>query len=179
MLADIRILLLPYATGEDDSLLHLLIQEFKSNQWTHFRSAIAFAKQSANYQDLLNAMIDFAKCDCSIEMTFGADLFGGAAKGTEYEALKKLISKLNEFPKVKFFLYHEYNRTFHPKLYLFSNENDGSGLLIVGSSNWSHGGLVDNVEANVIVKLDLDDPEHRTCYDEILEYFKIYWQEIE
>ncbi|MFW9973207.1 MAG: hypothetical protein ACFFDF_23690, partial [Candidatus Odinarchaeota archaeon] len=42
------------------------------------------------------------------------------------------------------------------KLYLFSNEEKSRALLILGSSNWSKGGLVTNVEANILVNFDLE-----------------------
>jgi HKD family nuclease len=59
------------------------------------------------------------------------------------------------------FLYHDKkrSRTFHPKIYLFSNVPNNNALLIIGSSNWSAGGFHDNIEANVIIELDLKDAE--------------------
>jgi HKD family nuclease len=62
---------------------------------------------------------------------------------------------------------------------LFSNEQEGNALLIVGSSNWSDGGLVNNIEANVLLKLELDKEDHKQCYQMISEYFATYWTEVE
>ena len=87
------------------------------------------------------------------------------------------MTKMKKFPDVKFYLYYEKSRTFHPKLYLFSNEDEKHALIIVGSSNWSHGGFVDNVEVNVIVNLDLTIADHKACLDNINQYFINYWQE--
>jgi len=46
--------------------------------------------------------------------------------------------------------------TFHPKVYLIESRHDG--VAIVGSSNFTGGGLVDNLEANIMIRASLDDP---------------------
>ena len=178
MNADVRILLLPYDSAENKSLLHILIQEFQEGGWTNFKSAVAFASQSANYPDLLDAMATFAENGGNIQMTFGADVFAGNIRGTDYEALKTLVDKLTGFPTVELYIYREKGRTFHPKLYLFSNEDESRALLIVGSSNWTRGGFINNIEANVLVNFNLIESEHQECYQNLNSYFEEYWKEI-
>jgi len=46
--------------------------------------------------------------------------------------------------------------TFHPKVYLLESRHDA--VAIVGSSNLTGGGLVDNLEANILLRSSLDDP---------------------
>jgi len=141
------------------------------------KSAIASTSASGNFDALVDAMADFAGRGGSIELTFGADSFGVDIQGTERAAVELLLERFKDLPTAKVFLYHQTGRTFHPKLYLFSNEENGRALLIVGSSNWSYGGLVANIEADLLVRLNLDDPQHRECYESVVACFDEYWQE--
>ncbi len=178
MLADIDVFILPYAAVNGNSLLELLIRQFGNGDWTSFRAAIAFCKQSgSDIQGLLDAMERFAEGGNEIEITFGADAFGGETKGSDYDALEKILTKFNDYPNIKIFLYHEKGRTFHPKIYLFSNKEKQQALLIVGSSNWSKGGWVDNIEVNIGVKLNLKEYDHFACYKKMIEHINDYWHE--
>lgn len=178
MLTETEIIILPYAGKENKTLLHILIDEFKGGKWNKFKAAIAFVKQSGNYKELLDAMKDFVARGGSIEMTFGGDIFGFET-GSEYEAIETLLKSINDSPNVKVYLYHERGRTFHPKMYLFSNEEERTALLFIGSSNWSKAGFTDNIEVNVKITLDLNKEKHRVSYDTLVEHFKTYWQENE
>jgi phosphatidylserine/phosphatidylglycerophosphate/cardiolipin synthase-like enzyme len=177
MLADIDVFILPYAAADGNSLVDLLIRQFSNEDWTNFRAAIAFCKQSGTIQELLDAMEGFARGGGGIDITFGADAFGGETKGSDYEALQTILAKFNDYPNINIYLYHEKNRTFHPKIYMFSNEEAQRALLIVGSSNWSMGGFVDNIEVNVGVKLNLNEPDHLACYNKMNAHINDYWQE--
>jgi len=180
MLTKTEVLILPYAGENSRTILHLLIDEFSSGRWTLFQSAVAFAKQSGNYEVLMSAIAEFLKQGATVEMTFGADVFGREVKGSEYEAVERLLTEFKDQANAKFFLYHEKgSRTFHPKVYLFSNAEAQRALLIIGSSNWSAGGFHDNIEANVCVELDLTEADHSSCYERLQSYFSEYWQEPE
>lgn len=159
--------------------MHFLINEFKSGHWTQFQAAVAFARQSGNYVELIEAMRQFAKEGGTIDLTFGADTFPSGARGSQYDAIDTLLSELGHSPRVRIHLYHETTRTFHPKVYLFANTGQGRALLIVGSSNWSAGGFHENVEANVAVRLDLHNAQHRQCYEDLVRHFSDYWQDPE
>ncbi|MDX1944231.1 MAG: phospholipase D family protein [Pirellulaceae bacterium] len=175
MLADVEFLILPYASAEGRSLLHVLISEFGKPDWTHFRAAVAFAKASGSYVELFDAMRGFAQRGSRIDLTFGADKFSGDGSGSEYVAVQEVLARLGSEPTVHVYLYHENGRTFHPKIYLFSN--DDRALVIVGSSNWTSGGFHNNIEANVILRLDLRTPAHRKCFDDIRNCCDNYWVE--
>ena len=179
MLAEIDVLVLPYSSIDGNSLLNLLINEFSSEIWTNFKAAVAFCKQTGTIKDLLDAMQTFSERGGEIEITFGADTFGAETKGSDYEAIETILTKFNENPNVNIYLYHEKSRTFHPKIYLFSNEEVQKALLIVGSSNWSEGGFINNIEVDVIIRLDLKKPDHLACYNKIVEHIEDYWQEQE
>lgn len=179
MLADIEILILPYAGATGDTLVHRLVAEFNSSKWKEFRAAIAFGKTSGNYTELLDAMVGFMEGGGVVEMTFGADIFGLEVRGTEYDAVETWLTRFKDYPSAKIFLYHDNkpSRTFHPKVYLFANEETHTAMIILGSSNWSAGGFHDNVEANLIVHLDLKKNDNRKLYDDLNRYFVEYWQE--
>jgi len=179
MLAEIEFIILPYASQQGRSVLHLLVEELTNGGWSSFRSAVAFAKQSGNDVSLLAALAKFANDGGAISLTIGADIFGTTSRGSEYEAVETLLRTLDPYPNAKIFLYHEGRRTFHPKLYLFANEASGKAMAIVGSSNWTEGGLAENVEANVLVRFDLAEKEHRTAFDELVELLDRYWTESE
>jgi HKD family nuclease len=178
MLTEAELIIQPYSSKDGKSLLDVLIGELKSGRWVRFQAAVAFLRSSGNFRNLLEAMHIFVAEGGTIEITFGADIFAGNTRGTDYEAVKLLLSEFKKEPRVKFYLYHERGRTFHPKVYLFANEQASNALLIVGSSNWSDGGLVNNIEANVLLKLQLDKEDHRQCYQLISEYFSAYWTEV-
>lgn len=173
----IELLLLPYDSANGKSLLHRLIQEIEAGSWTRFRAAVAFIRSSGNHEKLLAALVAFASEGKTVELTFGANTFGGEAAGSELDAIAGVLDNLDELPSVRVFLYHEQQRTFHPKIYLFDAEKEGRALLVLGSSNWSYGGLVNNVEANVVIRLDLVDDGDRRLYDRLVECFTRYWTE--
>jgi hypothetical protein len=59
------------------------------------------------------------------------------------------------------------NRTFHPKLYIFSER-----AAIVGSSNLTHSALLTNQEVNV--SISVEDPR----YDDLVATFVDYWSQV-
>ena len=182
MLADIELLILPpYRLNRQRTLIHILVKEFASNEWNQFCGAIAFAKQSGNSKSLIDAMRKFCEHGGRLEITFGAEIFGADASGSDYAAVHALLRTLDEYPNFCMYLYsnnRNKNRTFHPKLYLFSNEDKKKALLIVGSSNWSWGGFVNNVEANILVRFDLKKRQHATTVAEIRKHFSTYWRDL-
>ena len=59
----------------------------------------------------------------------------------------------------------------------FSRTRKPEGIVIVGSSNWSDGGLVQNVEADLLARLDLTNHEQMACYQKIVDCFDKYWSQ--
>ncbi len=173
MRAEVEFVILPYDSVKGRSVLDLLIDELRHGGWTHFRAAVAFARISGNFPALLDAIRDFAR-NGQVRMTFGANTFVDG-QGSDIEAIRGVLQALDGVANAAIHLYHEATRTFHPKLYLFSNDN--AALAIVGSSNWTEGGLYSNVEANVFVRLDLSDSEHRQELDRLVWHFETFWEQ--
>jgi HKD family nuclease len=179
MLAHTEFIILPYASKEGMSILHILVEELRNGGWEAFHGAVAFAKQSGNHATLLDALTTFARRGGTISLTVGADVFGATCRGSEYEAVETLLEKFEPYPAAKLYLYHERRRTFHPKLYLFSNEAEDRALAIVGSSNWTEGGLAENIEANVLVRFDLAQADHRAEFEKVKRTFELFWTDEE
>lgn len=116
MLADIELLILPYSAVSQRSVLHILIEELSNPDWTRFQAAVAFAKATGNFPDLLSAMQSFAKRGGRIDLTFGADGFSGETRGSDYQAVDGVLAAIGDEPTVSVHLYHELGRTFHPKV---------------------------------------------------------------
>ena len=175
MKTNVELIFLPYEGERQATMVDVLIRELKDAKWTSFTAAVAFARSSGNVTELLDALAAFAKRGGTIEMTFGANTFA-EGEGSDYEAIEALLKDLSEYPHVKLYLYNEPTRTFHPKLYLFANADEAA--LIIGSSNWTQGGLQRNVEVNVVLRLDLKDKEQRATYDKTVEVYQTYWREL-
>lgn len=60
---------------------------------------------------------------------------------------------------------------FHPKVYLTRYKNN-TCTLIVGSANLTTGGLISNLEASILLQLDLSSSEDEGIYNQILEAFE-------
>jgi HKD family nuclease len=176
MRTDVELMFLPYAGATQETLVDVLIREFASGKWSSFSAAVAFARESGNYRELLVSLTDFARGGGTIEMTFGANRFA-EGEGSDYRAIEALLRELGDFPNVHLYLYEQPDRTFHPKLYLFASQTHA--LLIIGSSNWTQGGFQRNVEANVLLRLDLSDREQKGAYDRTVDVFHTYWREIQ
>ena len=177
MLTDTQIIVLPYSSTEGNSILEILIQELKSGNWKSFQAAVAFVKNSGMFDDFMGAIKHFVDSDGKVSITCGADVFKGNESGSDYEAIKQLLQTIEDSDESNIYLYHEIGRTFHPKIYFFSNEEDQKAMLIIGSSNLTAGGLVNNVEANVIIEFDLSKEDHLTEFEKMNNYFNKYWIE--
>jgi hypothetical protein len=92
----VELLILPYASAAGRSLLQVLIEELRQGTWSRFQAAVAFAKASGNFPDLLDALRAFAEAGGRVELTFGADIFSGESRGSDLEAIEELVESLDE-----------------------------------------------------------------------------------
>lgn len=173
-MSTVSLIILPYDTSLGNSLVQLLIRELKSGRWTRFAAAVAFARSSANWPAFLDSLSTFVTSGNDLELTFGANV-SGAQRGTDLELIRELASRF-ENTNGKVFLYYEPQRLFHPKLYLFDNQDQDKGLLIVGSSNWTADGFTNNVEANIVVELDLTGDNDRAVFELARHHLEEHWQ---
>ena len=77
------------------------------------------------------------------------------------EGLASLLDCLGGHGQVCIF-HNENGPTFHPKMYVFSNDRNAE--VIIGSGNLTRGGLLDNYEASIALTLDLTDADDRALF---------------
>lgn len=122
-----------------------LNSHLRQPEWTEFRAAIAFVKQSG-VRHISDALAEFSR-RATVRVSVGIDL-----ANTSKEGLSGLLECVGERGEVWVF-HNENTSTFHPKVYLFKGE--GTADLVVGSGNLTEGGLFTNYEALLSVSLDL------------------------
>ena len=111
------------------------------------RIAVAFLKKTG--LDLVKKQLDFALSQkTNIEFIVGLDF-----KTTDYKALNELEKIKQENETFKYYCFGDkadnYNSLiFHPKIYLFNSKD--KYISVVGSSNFTGGGLSTNFEVNTI-----------------------------
>ncbi|MDN2713222.1 phospholipase D family protein [Janthinobacterium sp. SUN118] len=124
---------------------HLICDEMFSEQSGHLRwHTVEFAVAWANYSGmnrLFDSMQTFLSKGGRIRVTVGLD-FGS----TTYEGLGRLLELEHDDNIITHVFFDENQaRTFHPKVFLFSNDEEA--YLLVGSNNMTSGGLETNIEA--------------------------------
>jgi len=141
-----------------------LLGNFRNERWTLFRASVAFVKNSG-VKHIYSLLSDFQQRGRS-KISVGID--NGV---TTYEGLVNLLDAIGASSEMWIF-HNENSSTFHPKVYLFANDQNAD--VIVGSGNLTEGGLFTNYEAFLRVSLDLQNIEDRQQYDEIISYLD-YW----
>ncbi len=137
------------AQPDGDRLGDLLNRRLQEPQWTTFRAAVAFVKRSG-VNHIADSLRAFARRG-HIRMAVGVDLLG-----TSVEGLESLLECVGGQGEVWVF-HNENGPTFHPKMYVFSNDRNAE--VIIGSGNLTQGGLFENYEASIALALDLADPD--------------------
>jgi len=141
-----------------------LIGNLQYEGWTLFRASVAFVKNSG-VKHIYSLLSDFQQRGIS-KISVGID--NGVAT---YDGLVNLLDAIGENSEMWIF-HNENSSTFHPKVYLFANDQNAD--FIVGSGNLTEGGLFTNYEAFLRVSLDFQNIEDRRQYDEIISYLD-YW----
>ncbi len=131
----------------------LLLRNFKKGGWKTFRAAVAFVKRSG-VKHLAKPLRSFSAHGVP-KISVGID------QGvTSVEGLTDLLAAVQ--PTGEVWVFHNEaptNPTFHPKVYLFSNDN--AAECFVGSGNLTEGGLFTNYEAFVHLCLDRNKSDDR------------------
>jgi HKD family nuclease len=125
--------------------------------------AVAFVKEDG-FNEIDESLTKALSKRYKIKFIIGASTDLGI---TDYSVLSRLL-KLKR--KYKRFLVKRYNNAgFHPKLFIFRNENDVK--IIIGSSNLTGGGVEKNVEANLILKTEPNNDLYQTIITEFNKWF--------
>jgi hypothetical protein len=118
--------------------------------WDQLDIAVAWVRASGMVY-LSDRFASFLRHGGALSIIVGIDL-----ENTTREGLQALLD-LEQYGSCETFVYHnESNSVFHPKLYLWRNEEEAR--LIVGSNNITQSGLYINVEAGLQVDAPVDDP---------------------
>lgn len=121
-------------------------------------AVVAWAKRSG-LSRLQGELTAFRAGGGTSRLAVGIDEGGATRQGLELA--------LQLFDQV--FVFHDIaGRTFHPKFYLF--ENNETATVMLGSSNMTAGGLYFNYEANFVLELDLAEVSDRELRDLMRAY---------
>lgn len=116
--------------------------------WDTLDIAVAWVRASGMAY-LSDRLANFLRNGGQLSVIVGIDL-----QNTTREGLQALLD-LEQYGRCETFVYHnEAGSIFHPKLYLFRNEDEAR--LIVGSNNITQSGLYVNVEAGLQVDTDIN-----------------------
>jgi len=115
------------------------------------RIAVAFAKKSG-FLKIQDSLKKFLHRQGKAEFIIGLDFHT-----TDPETLKELKNLSDTSNLLNLFCYRgnmENTAAYHPKLYIFQDDTN-QGTYIIGSSNLTSGGLINNIEVNVKVRSDI------------------------
>jgi HKD family nuclease len=146
-----RIRLLDNLSGRvGDEILNCIASAMKTMM------AVAFVKFSG-VRLIDESLVGLLARGGKAEIIFGLDF-----SLTEPRALSRIMEIKASHPALTLFAFSDpylpgREPTFHPKLYMFE-QADGDWTAIVGSSNLSKGGLIDNVEIGVAIGGPKTDP---------------------
>jgi hypothetical protein len=125
-----------------------LLSHLDDPQWTVFRAAVAFVKQSGT--KYIRQALQVFSGRAQVRISVGIDLYGTSSEG--------LSDLLEASPGGEVVVYRNGGPyTFHPKVYVFKSTQHAE--ILVGSGNLTGGGLFTNYEASLVALLDLAVPE--------------------
>jgi HKD family nuclease/hemin uptake protein HemP len=133
-------------------------------KWQSFNAAVAWVRKSGT-DHTENGFKSFVERGGSVKISVGLD-----SNNTSVEGLKSLLS-IQKYGYSRIYIYHnEANVIFHPKIYMFNNDNEAR--LIVGSNNLTSSGLYRNTEAGLQINAII---EHKVV-TQALQSFSV-WQD--
>lgn len=126
-----------------------LRETLESEEWHRFDFAVAWVRRTG-IRHLEPALRAFLRGGGVIRGIVGIDL-----ENTSYEGLHDLFAICGDGDAEVVVYHNEADVTFHPKLYLFTN--DEAARLIVGSNNLTEAGLFTNTEVGLQVDAPVGD----------------------
>lgn len=136
----------------------LLAGHLASVAWQSFGAAVAFVKLSG-IQHLSDALKGFGEAGGKTRIAVGVDM-----QGTTFEGLDLLLRSVAGDAIVTV-VHNENGSSFHPKLYLF--EGSQNAELILGSGNFTAGGLFKNYEAGLHLALRETTESDKAVLDDV------------
>ena len=146
--------------------LKTLLSKNDSQRFDTFHFLVAYVKVSGVNQ-LASAIQYFRQGGGEVRAVVGVNRF---QKNTSLEGLQNLMPLCNE---IWAYNNESANRTFHPKVYIFERVSR-TGVVFVGSSNLTAGGLYTNYEANFCFEYDLKNPSDADKFASIRQMFEAY-----
>ncbi|MDX6270021.1 MAG: hypothetical protein QOD28_1244 [Acidobacteriota bacterium] len=131
----------------------------EQGHFDRFLALIAFVKFSG-VSRVYSALETFRDAGGTSTITAGINHKGTSIQGLQF--LREVVDHV--------FIYYDNSperRTFHPKIYIFEETNK-RGIVILGSGNFTAGGLFTNYEAHIRVEVNLSDEPQ---YNEDREFF--------
>ena len=134
----------------------------ENERWSNIEVGVAWVRRSGT-QYLLPSLTTFLKRGGVFRISVGIDI-----ENTSEEGLSDLLS-LEEYGTSETYVYHnEAPSTYHPKVYLFSNQHEAK--LVIGSNNLTEAGLFLNVEASLEVDALIGDSLIKEAKDALAEW---------
>jgi len=126
-----------------------LANDVGSGKWKRIEFAVAWVRRSGTsyLQDPIRRFLS--------EGGFAQFIVGVDIENTSAEGLHDLLAWQRDGSFETYIHHNESNSTFHPKVYLF--RNDEKARLIVGSNNLTESGLFINTEAGLQLDVSIDD----------------------
>ena len=158
---------MPFNYGPRDHLGQILEYQIRNSQWNRIDIAVAWINEAVfagasgeEGYDFYTAFENFLDVEGNIiNITFGNSLHGSERQGIQH-----LINIRDANPNRLLNIYmYDGRETFHPKVFLFSNEE--SGRLIVGSTNLSNAAMMYNFEAFLSIEQPIDSEEITEAQD--------------
>lgn len=156
---DVSLVAQPYR--DHSNLGDFLARVVDDSAFSELRVCVAWAKASGLSK--VRPLIEHFKQHGTLEIVIGISEGGATQEGLELAA---------ELADRAYVLYDPTGRTFHPKLYLASGDNDAAAF--IGSNNLTAGGVYFNYEVAVECRMDLsvqEDLEFKREIDEILDRY--------
>ena len=127
---------------------------------------ISIASAFLNFQglSLLKKYLDKYKSIKSLQVLLDEDFH------PDNQIKKRLVSELSDLPNTQVRLFCDEKKLFHAKIYCFKGADKVK--VVVGSSNFTAGGLFHNVEMNALFITGHGDPEIQRLYT----MYKKYWE---
>ena len=131
--------------------------------------AVAFVKNSG-FSKIKSSLMKFLERRGEFTFLVGLDF-----QTTDPEVLRELKNIADSGFYMKFYCYRGSvirTATYHPKMYLFERSPDNS-TIIIGSSNLTSGGLVNNIEVNIVISAPKEEEIISDAYETFFQLLMV------